>query len=278
MYCTKCGTLYADGQNFCRNCGADLRNPAPIGNAVEEYPPETSGPLPEDHETCAAPADSRDETAAAAPCLPEDSGRPISEEPVLPPAPEAKGRWWPPYLIMAILVLIGTLLFFLVTPTAAAEPSCFYVEDGTLFFEPMYYPGGEELEIPSRIEGQDVLHLAPACFADCSGITTIILPDTLRSIGTGAFSGCDSLRGIYIPESVKSIGDQAFMGCSDLEAIYLSDQVTYLGSDAFDGCVSLAHVFFSGSCDTWNDLYDEFISPDTTLYADDGELLLRDAQ
>ena len=58
-------------------------------------------------------------------------------------------------------------------------------------------------------------------FRNCSGLTSITIPDNVTSIGRYAFSGCSGLTDIIIPESVTSIGDFTFSGCSSLESITL---------------------------------------------------------
>ena len=65
----------------------------------------------------------------------------------------------------------------------------------------------------------DVVHIAPSAFSYRGGITRVILPEGLRSIGEYAFEGCVNLRNIRIPDSVTDIGHKAFAGCRQLEEI-----------------------------------------------------------
>ena len=48
----------------------------------------------------------------------------------------------------------------------------------------------------------------------CSSLSSIIIPESVTSIGDGAFSDCSSLFNIVIPNSVTSIGSKAFAGCN----------------------------------------------------------------
>ena len=57
----------------------------------------------------------------------------------------------------------------------------------------------------------------------------------VTSIGEHAFYNCSGLTSVTIPESVKSIGEGAFSGCPDLTSITIPESVTYIGSDAFNG-------------------------------------------
>lgn len=57
-------------------------------------------------------------------------------------------------------------------------------------------------------------------FYNCSGFTSIKIPEKVTSIEYGAFYGCSGLADIIIPESVTDIGDEAFYGCSKELTIY----------------------------------------------------------
>ena len=50
-------------------------------------------------------------------------------------------------------------------------------------------------------------------FYNCSGLTTIALPNSVTSIGSSAFQYCSGLTTISLPNSVISIGMNAFYGC-----------------------------------------------------------------
>ena len=49
-------------------------------------------------------------------------------------------------------------------------------------------------------------------FENCSGLTSVTIPNSVTSIGYYAFSGCSKLTSITIPNSVTSIGNEAFFG------------------------------------------------------------------
>lgn len=53
-------------------------------------------------------------------------------------------------------------------------------------------------------------------------LESIILPNTLKTIGTQAFFACDKLHGITIPASVESIGDAAFSGCKGMTELTIN--------------------------------------------------------
>ena len=79
-------------------------------------------------------------------------------------------------------------------------------------------------------------------FQNCSSLTSITIPDTVSTIGHSAFSGCRSLTSITIPDSVISIGNAAFSGCSNLTSITIPSSVTTIDSVTFYGCSSLTSI------------------------------------
>lgn len=80
----------------------------------------------------------------------------------------------------------------------------------------------------------------------CSGLTSVVIPNTMTSIGTYAFSDCSNLTSIDIPNSVTSIGYGAFRNCSSLASIVIPNTVTSL-SGTFYGCTSLTSVIIPNS-------------------------------
>ena len=70
-------------------------------------------------------------------------------------------------------------------------------------------------------------------FSDCSGLTSITIPNRVTSIGKYAFRGCSGLTSVIIPSGVTSIGSDAFSGCSGLKHLYSFAQNVPQAGDAF---------------------------------------------
>ena len=58
------------------------------------------------------------------------------------------------------------------------------------------------------------------CFYDCSSLTSITIPNSVKILKYGCFAGCDDLTSITIPNSVKSLGYGCFSGCIEGESKY----------------------------------------------------------
>lgn len=76
----------------------------------------------------------------------------------------------------------------------------------------------------------------------CDEITTIILEDGAKNIGSYAFAECNNLTDIFIPDSVTSVGDSAFAACSNLVSITIPNSITEIGIFAFFQCYNLKNI------------------------------------
>ncbi|MGN1037546.1 MAG: leucine-rich repeat domain-containing protein, partial [Ruminococcus sp.] len=50
-------------------------------------------------------------------------------------------------------------------------------------------------------------------YTEEQGITEVVIPDGVISIGEKAFKECRNLTNVIIPDSITSIGNGAFCGC-----------------------------------------------------------------
>ena len=64
--------------------------------------------------------------------------------------------------------------------------------------------------------------------------TVIAIKEGTVCISDGAFYGCDSLTSVTIPNSVKTIGEYTFYSCDSLTSVGIPDSVTSIGGSAFD--------------------------------------------
>ena len=70
-------------------------------------------------------------------------------------------------------------------------------------------------------------------FYSNKNITSVVIPQTVTTIGSLAFGGC-TFESIIIPSSVATIGDSAFVSCTSLSSVMISDGIITIGSTAFN--------------------------------------------
>ena len=123
--------------------------------------------------------------------------------------------------------------------------------NGTITITGYTGPGGA-VAIPSSISGVPVTSIGGFAFwGNGSGVTSVVIPDTVTNIqdgalskggGVGTFFSCTSLTNVTIGTNVAYIGFGAFADCTSLTSIIIPDSVTSIGGFAFHACTSLTSV------------------------------------
>ena len=86
-----------------------------------------------------------------------------------------------------------------------------------------------------------VNRIYPSAFVR-SGITSIVIPDSVKEIDQEAFCDCSKLKKIEMPNGIIKINSCLFKGCSSLETVVLPNTVIEICSEAFRDCVSLKSI------------------------------------
>ena len=97
--------------------------------------------------------------------------------------------------------------------------------------------GLTSLVLPSSLKSIDQM-----AFQDCSGLTSLVLPPNLNSIGNWAFASCSGLTSLVLPSKGVSIGNYAFVGCTSLKSLTFSSCPNWIGECAFGGCSGLTSL------------------------------------
>ena len=98
-------------------------------------------------------------------------------------------------------------------------------------------PGVTKVVIP-----EGVTSIGAEAFEACGNLTNVTIPDGVASIGDSAFWYCENLVGVVIPNSVTTIGADAFWHCKKLKDITIPVSVASIGDGAFFGCQWLADI------------------------------------
>jgi len=166
-------------------------------------------------------------------------------------------------------------------------------DDGTATITGFVGEESGDLVIPEEIDGYTVTAIGDKAFYKCNGFRgSLIIPDTIISIGYAAFYGCwfkgdltignnvvsigrsafdycdDFTGSLTIPDSVISIGVRAFYGCEGFTgSLTIPDSVNSIGEMAFVGCKNIENIIV----DSDNKFYS---SMDGILYNIDKTLLI----
>ena len=109
------------------------------------------------------------------------------------------------------------------------------------------YIGNHLIEVKKDISGdfeirQGTKTIVEEAFSGCTSLTSVIIPDSVTSIGYYAFWDCTSLTSVTIGNGITEIGGGTFLGCASLTNVKIGNGVTSIGYYAFYGCASLKGI------------------------------------
>ena len=102
-------------------------------------------------------------------------------------------------------------------------------------------------DIQTVVIGDSVTTIGTFAFAYRDSLTSVTIGDSVTTIGEGVFCYCDGLASVTIPDSVTTIGEYAFLNCKSLLSVTIPDSVTTIGDEAFFGCAGLTEVTIPAS-------------------------------
>lgn len=157
-----------------------------------------------------------------------------------------------------------------------------------------------DVVIPSELDGNNVTEIKGRAFDACVDITSITIPEGLKTLGANLFNGCsglktvnynainaettkssygeywysafqknDSICEVNFGENVEYIPVFLFEGCTGITEITIPENVTSIGSYAFRGCYNISTLNFNainctstgGSFSYTVDEYDNPLTP-----------------
>lgn len=160
--------------------------------------------------------------------------------------------------------------------TASAENEIAEYTEGT-YGQLTYYNYGDYIEIvgcdksatevviPAEIDGVPVTSIGAPAFCDCTNLTSIIIPDSVKSFGTLVFDGLPWFEekikenplviingvivdgrncsgDVVIPDGIKCIPEYSFGYCSEMTSIVIPESVTDIEYLAFFTCENLEKI------------------------------------
>ena len=92
-----------------------------------------------------------------------------------------------------------------------------------------------------------VVSIGEYAFRDCSQITSVSIPASVKSIKGFAFYNCSQMTKVNIPTAVSYIGSNAFEGCASLVSLQIPNGITAIENNTFFGCLALKSVVVPSS-------------------------------
>ncbi len=110
----------------------------------------------------------------------------------------------------------------------------------------------KESQLETIVIPDSVTSIGEYVFENCTRLERVTLSKGITKIEKGLFSGCTSLVEIEIPNSVQSIGLWAFEECTSLTRVEIPNSVTEIGSGIFLRCENLEEVKLSDNIESIN--------------------------
>ena len=99
-----------------------------------------------------------------------------------------------------------------------------------------------QLESITFAENSKLKNIPEKTFNYCTNLKSIVIPDSVTSIGIRAFYGCEDLSEVVLPKNLSEIGAYAFCQCQELESITIPGSVALWGVNSFQECLNLTSV------------------------------------
>ena len=97
------------------------------------------------------------------------------------------------------------------------------------------------ITIPSKIKGKTVTAIGKYAFYG-DKVKSVVIPDTVVTIGDHAFIACFELESVKIGSKVTTMKNSIFFGCKNLKSVSVPDSVKNFDILMFTNCESLTSV------------------------------------
>lgn len=109
------------------------------------------------------------------------------------------------------------------------------------------------IEVPGFIDGKAVEKIGDNCFMGNKNTEIIVLPDSVKEIGSFAFANCPNLKAVIAPGAQKC-GYMAFYNCRNLKSVNMPN-VTVADNGVFKNCCSLKNLQIKELTDIYNQAF-----------------------
>ena len=148
------------------------------------------------------------------------------------------------------MLLLGAFAALTTNSVSAAQDGDYtYTQSGGVATITGYTGAGGDITIPSTLGGFPTRTIGSNAFNNVNGhlITSVIIPDSVTSIGISAFQSCTLMTSVTIGNGVTTIKLSAFQSCTALTSVTIPGSVTTIVQYAFYSCTELTSVTIPNS-------------------------------
>ncbi len=96
-----------------------------------------------------------------------------------------------------------------------------------------------EIVIPDTYNGLPVTYIEEYAFDRCENVTSVIVPDSVKSTGYRVFNKCKNLVSVDLGDGITYLNASVFYDCSSLEKVIFPENLKAIGKTAFRNCTNL---------------------------------------
>ena len=105
----------------------------------------------------------------------------------------------------------------------------------------------KSVTVPPKYNGLPVTEIASGAFQQCTNLSNVVLPDTIKSINGWYVFADTGLKSIELPDNISDVPSYCFEGCESLKSVKLPSKLIRIGDFAFNGCTSLTNITLPNS-------------------------------
>ena len=138
-------------------------------------------------------------------------------------------------LVLSVIMLFSCMAVGMVSSAAGYEgPYTYYVENGeAIIVDAQSGALVGDVVIPSKLGGYPVTAIADYAFEYCEYMTSVVIPDSVKSVGYEAFGSCYLLKSFDTGDGVKEFSAEVLDAYS-LEELHLGKNVRITADDAYN--------------------------------------------
>ena len=149
------------------------------------------------------------------------------------------------YATVAAMILLTLSLFYLRYDGYNGTYYYRNLDDGGIAIAGTVGKRSGPIEIPEKIDGKKVTEIDLCAFYG-EKITSVTIPQTVKSIDRAAFINCKKLKTVQLPEGLTEIRRNAFRDCEALNSLTLPSSLTTLERGVFED-TAISSISFVGT-------------------------------